>query len=1680
MDLKDVLNRSLQYEDASTQVRNILLSVLEAGELTQSDNDLLEALADKYTENYNVIKNLNAEMNETEQKNKLDELDQNKLSANMEDLVELLTQGGRNCSVSVDSDGRLIIDDKAIPKLQLVELDVEKLYADYAEITQLVADKATIKDLEATNASIENLKADIGDFQDLTALKADIKELQTDYAEIEQAVIGKASADELEAVKATIKDLDVSVLRADLALIEQAVIKKADITDLDALHAEIDFLESDIADIETLVGGHLTMDNIQSLILSSDKVTVANAFIKDAMIDSINANKINAGSIDTNLVKLQSSDGSMVINGSLQQFKDKEGNVRIQIGKDASGDFTFALYGANGQGQLINQDGIQASAISDGLIVDDMVASDANIDASKLNINSVVREINNGTETIKGTKVVLDENNQTLDIAFNTLNTTATEAADKINNLQVGGTNVIRNYAFLQGTEFWKFNNSSATIDTKFTFNGHPTLKCTQSGLTADKWTGGTNRYLPEHNLRTMRKGETWTASMWYYVADKSTLDGPIGLEVKAVKVGGASQSTIISGRVDTAKIEEGKWARLVVTGTMQNDYEQCAVSGWIARNGTAWLADFQLEPGNVATPASVCQADIDAQLAELDSVTASHTTQLDISQGQISTLIANTTITKTDGSTVQLKDEYSSTVNTVNQMSAKLGTLTTTVSDNKKAVDSQMSEVTHTLEEIGGSLIDISEDVTTVSDGLKTTNTRVAKAESKLTKDGLTTIIGSHYTTSEEVEGKITSKGYATSSEVTQTKTDVIYRFEESGGYNILYNSDFRRDLAHWSLTSGASYSFLNSCDTPNGRAIRILGVSGESKYLAQNITDTKYLNAKNYTLSSYIRVNSTGSGGTNEYYRVYARLTYSDGTKTYHYAYNADASKTTYDKWHRVNVSFKRDTTKVLTEIRYGIETKDNTNYLDIAQAMFQVGGYLTSWSCNPNEAYDGIITIDNNGVKVEQSSYSGYTQMKNDGFYVNNGTENVISITANESIFRGKVIVQSGSTVPTSVLSGTISSTQLNESITNDISTAKTNASNAVTTANTANSTANTAKSTANTANTNASTALSTANTAKTNASTALSTANTAKSTADTANTNASSALSTANSVKSTLDSNKTNWSNAYNRVAQWAYGAVTGNTTIDGGYIQANTISANKLAVGDFNNYATVNEYLPVSMLPSTFRYGGTEIKTGTTQCVASASSTKQYIMMCDFTKTAFNRYDEIYVEGYLYSHHTETQRVRCSVWGYDADKTFVSGTTASYMVDLPPKVWTKVSGTIKLTDTNWGTKNVVYHLVGVIINNSDAALETNLYARAFSFRRKTNGELIVDGSITAEKIAADSITADKIAGQTIEGITIKGCLIESSREIAFDGGARMFGTTGEFGAGLQISTPSFSLPHTSSGTLAGDWTLSNGSLTVNKALTVGTTLTASGAITANSTLTAKGVIYGMNNIALARGSLHAPNGTKTRDYVRFGSHILQSDSDFSGILLTDAEGTYAKLACLRAEVSGDVTCNSLWASTKVYAGNIALTSDERLKTDIRYVNAGSQSLGSSGLISPNVNLTTADMHEFIETIPLASFRMIAEVEQGIDYTYYGFIAQDILYSKVGSELVEYSEVITDEVTYDEEGKEIITPKVEERLRYSENKFIAFICGALKEEIAQRKALERKIDELSNIVIQLSNL
>ena len=267
------------------------------------------------------------------------------------------------------------IKDGAVTEDKLDHLFVEQLEADIIVANKIITEELIAENIKAINGEFENLKAENGEFENLVT------------------------------------------------------------NNFQANNAEITNLKANYAEIQTLVNGHLTSDNIQSLILTSDKVTVANAFIKDAMIDTVNASKINTGTLNTNNVIIQSEDGGITIADETMQFKDGD-KVRIQIGKDETGNFTFVLYDENGTGVLIDETGIKDSAIGDGLIRNDHIADGANISSGKLDISSLIEGINNdGTKYLKSNKIYLDEEGQSLTVAFNKLS----NKVDTIEQVTVNG-----------------------------------------------------------------------------------------------------------------------------------------------------------------------------------------------------------------------------------------------------------------------------------------------------------------------------------------------------------------------------------------------------------------------------------------------------------------------------------------------------------------------------------------------------------------------------------------------------------------------------------------------------------------------------------------------------------------------------------------------------------------------------------------------------------------------------------------------------------------------------------------------------------------------------------------------------------------------------------------------------------------------------------------------------------------------------------------------------------------------------------------------------------------------------------------------------------------------------------------------------------------------------------------
>lgn len=137
--------------------------------------------------------------------------------------------------------------------------------------------------------------------------------------------------------------------------------------------------------------------------------------------------------------------------------------------------------------------------------------------------------------------------------------------------------------------------------------------------------------------------------------------------------------------------------------------------------------------------------------------------------------------------------------------------------------------------------------------------------------------------------------------------------------------------------------------------------------------------------------------------------------------------------------------------------------------------------------------------------------------------------------------------------------------------------------------------------------------------------------------------------------------------------------------------------------------------------------------------------------------------------------------------------------------------------------------------------------------------------------------------------------------------------------------------------------------------------------------------------------------------------------------------------------------------------------VNVSSDRRDKVDIHYLDEEKQVLniveGEHPRVEQNMNLTTKDMYDFIkDELRLASYRYKINLDKGITDVDYNFIAQDILFTKVGSEIIKLED----------------KNDLDSALSYNQGNLISTVIGALQEEISLR---DKQIVELNERLVRL---
>lgn len=776
-----------------------------------------------------------------------------------------------------------------------------------------------------------------------------------------------------------------------------------------------------------LLFNKINANHIQAGTIVAGSTIIANGAIGSAQISKVSADKLDAGVIDTAKITIAGANGNLKLKGNrLQVFEGIgiEQYERVSLG-DVNNDgsvYGLRVRGADGNTILYDENGVYREGITDGSITNDKIGDDANIDGGKLNIHSVITNINeNNTGTIHGTKIDIDgesvtskvyniilnqnehsesierqqseinQNREQINLKVSNqkytedmsamesrlertesdisvlnesiaLTITKTEVenqitevkdfvADEIGELSVGGANYLNNSAPRKATvdefvtwdralngdhrlTYWQDYNDSVELP-QVGYHPHIDLETFHFPCIAlinrnATWNMANRELSLRHEINkadeVIEPNETYVISFDAY-SDTELFSFHGGLYHKVVE---SSNYNYHSGRMDVSipAHNVGLWKRYSFSFTTHKGIDTSepiylVINGHNNPEGSGYIKNIKLEKGVIISQWTPSQFDVDDSLDDVVDSMKEYTNE------SIKELNAN--------------------------ISIELDSITNKVSSIENTTSSTAS-------------------------GLTSLTNRVNVAESKLNKDSLTTIIGDHYTTTETVDDIVTSKGYQTASEVQQTVDKVQFKFTQSGGYNLLYNGDFKRGSAQWELTNSAYINFYSDgLSSPNGRGVRMRGTQGSTVQINQHGVSVGY-SLEPLTVSYYTYVSSSGSDGTtNPYRQGELSIIYEDGTQSWH----GMPVVHKFDTWHKLSITVTPE--KRVKSISMGLYCRDTTKMVYYSAVMVEKGLIATEWSPNPNEIHDGLTTIDRDGVTVRNG---GLTIKNNAGTTVFSG--------------------------------------------------------------------------------------------------------------------------------------------------------------------------------------------------------------------------------------------------------------------------------------------------------------------------------------------------------------------------------------------------------------------------------------------------------------------------------------------------------------------------------------------------------------------------------------------------------------------------------------------------------------------------------------------------------------------
>lgn len=217
----------------------------------------------------------------------------------------------------------------------------------------------------------------------------------------------------------------------------------------------------------------------------------------------------------------------------------------------------------------------------------------------------------------------------------------------------------------------------------------------------------------------------------------------------------------------------------------------------------------------------------------------------------------------------------------------------------------------------------------------------------------------------------------YATKTELQQTSDEFDFKFQSSGGINIINNSVGFANTDFWAVT-GSVLAIQNAEIEQNGAG------SG-FQFNGATITQTIPVRGGKYAISGLVKKGLAGTG--------YIKVTYDNGL----YEQKDFLNGTAYD-YEQFVILIDIQGTEITIEVNGDIDSG-----MILTSLMGNTGDVPLQWQHAVGEVYNANITFNSNGITVKSSDNKGYTAITPEefaGYYEVDGVQEKV-FTLNKDV-------------------------------------------------------------------------------------------------------------------------------------------------------------------------------------------------------------------------------------------------------------------------------------------------------------------------------------------------------------------------------------------------------------------------------------------------------------------------------------------------------------------------------------------------------------------------------------------------------------------------------------------------------------------------------------------------------